>query len=243
MSQQIAKHRSFAVFCCMVLSITMLSTIAFFIVQPARVSRAATPSYNWQQLKIGGGGFVTGIVIHPTVAGLSYIRTDVGGVYKLGANDTWQQLITTASVPNPAGTSDYNVESIALSQSNAQTLYIAVGNDINSQSGRILKSTNQGQSFTDDGQRWTIAGNGDYRMGGERLAVDPNNDNIVYFGSRKEGLWLTTDAGTSWTQVSTSAIPVGSNSGSTPAGDQFVVFDPTSGTPNGKTNRIYVGVA
>ena len=227
---------------CIALGAVILSSIVFFIVQPLRTSRAASPSYNWKQLKIGAGGFVTGVVIHPTVAGLMYIRTDVGGAYKLGPNDTWQQLITASAVPSPTQ-QDYNVESIALSKSNAQTLYIAVGDNLSSPTGRILKSTNQGQSFTDNGQRWTMGGNESYRQGGERLAVDPNNDNVVYFGSRKEGLWVTSNAGTTWTQVSTSAIPVGSNSGSTPAGDQFVVFDPTSGTTNGKTNRIYVGVA
>ncbi|GCE22134.1 WD40/YVTN/BNR-like repeat-containing protein [Dictyobacter kobayashii] len=178
-------------------------------------SASIAPDYNWKQLKIGGGGFVTGIAIHPTVPGLMYIRTDVGGAYKLGPNDTWQQLITSSAVPNPTG-SDYNVESLAVSKTNAQTLYLAVGNDLSNQTGRILKSTNQGQTFTDNGQRWFMGGNADYRTGSERLAVDPNNDNVVYFGSREQGLWVTTDGGTTWTQVPTSSVPVGSASGSTP---------------------------
>ncbi|GCE29634.1 hypothetical protein KDA_51180 [Dictyobacter alpinus] len=202
---------------------------------------ASTPDYTWKQLKVGGGGYITGMALHPTVAGLIYIRTDVGGAYKLGPNDTWQQLITASAVPNPTP-NDYSVESLAVSASNAQTLYLAVGNDLNSQNGRILKSTNQGQSFTDSGQRWTMGGNADYRQGGERLAVDPHNDNVVYFGSRTEGLWVSTDGAQTWSQVSTSSVPVGTNSG-TPAGDKFVLFDPNSGTTNGKTNRIYVGVA
>ncbi|GLV54060.1 hypothetical protein KDH_09090 [Dictyobacter sp. S3.2.2.5] len=223
--------------------------LATLLIVPARLYAAqaerpdtTAPDYTWNQLKIGAGGFVTGIALHPTVAGLAYIRTDVGGAYKLGPNDTWQQLITASAVPNPTP-NDYSVESIAVSESNAQTLYVAVGNDLNNQNGRILKSSNQGQSFSDSGQRWTMGGNADFRQGGERLAVDPHNDQVVYFGSRKEGLWVTTDGAQTWNQVPTSSVPVGSNGGNTPAGDKFVVFDPNSGTTNGKTNRIYVGVA
>ncbi len=222
-----------------ILGILVLSTLVFSLTQPLRASYAAGAAYNWNQLKIGGGGYVTGTAIHPTTSGLMYVRTDVGGAYKLGANDTWQQLLTANAVPNPTP-SDYNVESIAVSASNPQTLYIAVGNDLSNMTGRILKSTNQGQTFTDNGQRWYMGGNQDYRTGGERLAVDPNNDNIVYFGSRENGLWVTTDGGQNWNQIS--SVPVGTNSG-TAAGDKFVLFDPTSGTSNGKTNRIYVGVA
>ena len=233
-----SSQRRYVVCTCMTLGAFILSTLLFFMAQTTHVSHAASTSYNWKQLKIGGGGYVTGIVVHPTVQGLVYARTDVGGVYKLGPNDTWQQLLTTSAVPSLVG-NDYNVESIAVSKSNAQTLYVAAGDNLSSPTGRILKSTNQGQSFTDNGQRWTMGGNEDYRQGGERLAVDPNNDNVVYFGSRTQGLWVTTNAGANWTQISTSAVPVGS----TPAGNQFVVFDPTSGTTNGKTNRIYVGVA
>jgi hypothetical protein len=53
-------------------------------------------------------------------------------------------------------------------------------------------------------------------------------------------LWVSNDAGNNWSQISTSTIPLGSNPGDV----KFVVFDPNSGTnSNGKTNRIYVGVA
>ncbi|GCE31673.1 carbohydrate-binding protein [Dictyobacter alpinus] len=242
MSHEKVQKRRYVAFTCIMLAALTLSTLLFFVLQPLRTTHAANPSYNWKQLKIGGGGFVTGIVIHPTVPGLMYVRTDVGGAYKLGPNDTWQQLVTASAVPNPTQ-GDYNVVSLAVSKSNPQTLYLAAGNDLSTQNGRILKSSNQGQTFTDNGQRWSMDGNADYRQGSERLAVDPNNDNVAYFGSPKEGLWVTTDGGQNWTQVPTSSIPVGTNSGNTPAGDEFVLFDPTSSVTNGKTSRIYVGVA
>jgi hypothetical protein len=77
-------------------------------------------------------------------------------------------------------------------------------------------------------------------MGSERLAVDPANESVVYFGSEQAGLWWSSDTGSSWQQVPTSSIPTG-----TPvdAGVRFVLFDPSGGTTNGRTNTIYVGVS
>lgn len=200
-------------------------------------------SYSWNQLLIGGGGFVTGVAIHPTTPNLIYARTDTSGAYKWNSGTgTWNELLLSSNVPSPAigEPNEYAVESIAVSAQNDQVVYVAIGTDTN---GRILKSTNQGQTWSDSGQRWYINGNGDYREGGERLAVDPSNDSIVYFGSRTQGLWVSTNAGSSWSQVSTSSIPIGSNATGTAAGVSFVAFDPTGGTLNGITQRIYVGVA
>ena len=40
-----------------------------------------------------------------------------------------------------------------------------------------------------------MGGNENGRSMGERLAIDPNQTNILYFGSRKAGLWKSTDRG------------------------------------------------
>lgn len=44
---------------------------------------ARAQSYTWRTAKIGGGGFVTGTVFHPTEPSLVYARTDLGGDYQL----------------------------------------------------------------------------------------------------------------------------------------------------------------
>src|SRR5690349_18964674 len=50
--------------------------------------------YDWGSVAIGGGGYVTGIVIHPTQSNRMYIRTDVGGAYKWdGTNQKWVQML------------------------------------------------------------------------------------------------------------------------------------------------------
>jgi xyloglucan-specific exo-beta-1,4-glucanase len=84
---------------------------------------------------------------------------------------------------------------------------------------------------------------------GERLAVDPANSNIIYFGARSgHGLWKSTDGGVTFSNV-TSFSNTGTYRGdpSDTTGDLmgllFVTFDSTSSTINGATSRIFVGVA
>jgi hypothetical protein len=57
------------------------------------------PNGTIKQLKIGGGGFITGIDVNPT-DGMKLARTDTYGAYKWNAdNSTWVQLNTKFSMP------------------------------------------------------------------------------------------------------------------------------------------------
>ena len=46
-----------------------------------------------------------------------------------------------------------------------------------------------------------MGGNDNGRGMGERLAVDPNNNSILLFGSRANGLYKSTDSAAHWTKV------------------------------------------
>ncbi|KAK8116478.1 glycoside hydrolase family 74 protein [Apiospora kogelbergensis] len=87
---------------------------------------------------------------------------------------------------------------------------------------------------------------------GERLAVDPANPDILYFGARSgKGLWKSTDGGASFAKVDsfkavgTYAPQPGDSTGlnSDIQGLTFVTFDSTSAALNGATSRIFVGTA
>lgn len=203
--------------------------------------------YKWNSVKIGGGGFVTGMVIHPTKPDLIYARTDVGGLYRWNSEkQTWIQLITSDSVPQEV---PLNIESVALDPQNSNIIYAATGDyTLSSQKlkpGIVLKSENQGQSWKILNLSLPIGGNEFWRWTGERLAVDPKNSNIVYFGSRLNGLWYSQNGGESWNQINPEQVPIGEPHPETnqKAGVSFVTFDPTSETLEGKTKVIYVGVS
>src|SRR5262249_22983937 len=67
----------------------------------------------------------------------------------------------------------------------------------------------------------------------QKMAVDPSNPNVVYVGTPSNGLFVSSDGGTTWGSVS--AIPAGAVPGIT-----GITFDPAlGGVTNGKTNTIF----
>jgi len=75
------------------------------------------------------------------------------------------------------------------------------------------------------------------RGNGERLAVDPNNSNILFCGTQANGLFKSTNGGASWT-LAWSGVTTTTNGN----GICFVVFDPSS-ISGGVTQTIYIGVS
>lgn len=199
-----------------------------------------TDRYSWKPMKIGGGGWMVGMDIHPSKGGPMYARTDVSGAYRWEpSSSSWKQLLTSDSLPpGYVGYGKYRgVDSLVAAPSDPDIAYMAY-------EGEIFRSSNRGDLWTAtgfSGNRVGMEPNGDGRQEGERLGVDPHNSNVVYYGSIGQGLWFTEDAGAIWTKVN--AIPVG-----TPQhGVNTVVFDRNSGTvPTAtgalKTRVIYVTV-
>jgi hypothetical protein len=201
-----------------------------------------TAAYRWQNVAIGGGGYVTGIAVHPSEPDLVYVRTDIGGVLRWRPEGGWQQLL------NDFGPSDdnlYGVDSIALDPSDPAVVYIAVGKYRNAVAERgstlplhdILKSTDRGETWVHTGIPVRMGANETWRWTGERLAVDPNDSRVVYFGSREQGLWRSMSAAApgSWQQVDFS------ERGDPAGGLLFVLFDPRSGGAGRPSQTIYVG--
>ncbi|KPM43286.1 Xyloglucanase [Neonectria ditissima] len=209
---------------------------------------------SWENVRIGGGGgFVSGIVFHPTEKGLAYARTDIGGIYKLNSDDSWTPV--TDGIADSSNWHNWGIDALALDPQDPNIVYAAVGMYTNSwdpSNGSIMKSTNKGASWTFTDLSFKVGGNMPGRGTGERLAVDPQNSNIVYFGARSgNGLWKSTNAGqsfqkvTSFTAVGTYAPDPSDTYGynSDIQGLTFITFDSTSGKTGGATSRIFVGTA
>lgn len=191
-------------------------------------------NYEWKNAVIGGGGFVTGVTFSEAQQHLIYARTDVGGAYRWdSSSQTWIQLMNWMG----AGQDSLgNVESIAADPADAQRVYIVGGeSDIT----RVMRSTDQGRTFTLITPPFRVSGNGPGRSKGERLVIDPNSTNILFYASRSQGLFKSTDYGSTWSSVS--GFPVTTTADGT--GINFIIFQRTSATPGNATNVIYAGVS
>ncbi|WP_426323165.1 hypothetical protein [Pseudoduganella sp. R-43] len=193
-----------------------------------------TGAYAWSTALFGAGGYITGIVYHPSVQGLAYIRTDVGGVYRRDpGSSTWIPL-------NDDLNRDDNQlnggESIALDPNNPQQLYVAAGMYLPSwgRNAAILRSSDRGATWSRTELPIRLGGNSDGRGTGERLQVDPNKGSILFLGTNQDGLYKSTDSGVTWSQVP--GFP-------TTAGTTFVLFDKASGSNGIASKTLYVGVA
>jgi xyloglucan-specific exo-beta-1,4-glucanase len=206
---------------------------------------APTGPYAWKNVAIGGGGFVSGIVFSAAQNGLAYARTDVGGLYRWNAaTETWTPLTDMFSM---AQGNYLGGESIAPDPTDPNVVYAAAGMYESSGNGVILRSTNQGASWTVNTIGVTMGGNENGRGMGERLAVDPNNNTILLFGSRPSGLYKSSDSGAHWAKVTsfptTGDVDIANSyGGTTNFGLPVVLFDKTGGSAAGSTS-IYVAAA
>jgi photosystem II stability/assembly factor-like uncharacterized protein len=182
--------------------------LAALVVIPAAVmsaqgSQPAAQPYEWKSVQIVGGGFVDGIVFHPTAKGVRYARTDMGSAYRWNERTKrWDPLLDW--VPYE----DLNlmgVESIALDPSDPDRLYLACGTYTNARTpdGAILRSKDRGATFQRTNVPFKFGGNEDGRGNGERMSVDPHNGNILYLGTRQAGLWRSIDGAVTWSKVDT----------------------------------------
>lgn len=198
------------------------------------VKSGGAGGYTWHNAQIVGGGFVTGLVFNPTRKDLLYARTDIGGAYRWDtAAGQW------TSLTDWIGGGDWNllgIESLATDPVDPNRLYIASGTYTNDWAGNgaILRSTDQGRTFQRTDLPFKLGGNEDGRSMGERLMVDPSDHSRLYLGTRKNGLWRSTDFGVTWSQVGSFPVKNGASSG---VGLSFVTFGPSG------SRTIYVGVA
>jgi xyloglucan-specific exo-beta-1,4-glucanase len=214
----------------------LVATLLFLI--PAMEGRSQTEAYTWGNVALGGGGYVTGIIGHKT-SGDVYCRTDVGGAYRWNAaTSKWVPLLDWCSEDE---VTYQGVEALALDPQDPNKVYILAGTDyFNYGKTAILKSSDKGNTFTiiDVTANFKAHGNGQGRGTGEKLAVDPNNGNILFCGTRRNGLWKSTDAGATWTLAWNGVTTTGANDN----GISFVLFDPNSAS-GGASQNIYIGIS
>ncbi|OUL33352.1 hypothetical protein BV372_16810 [Nostoc sp. T09] len=191
-------------FCAVLVKASCISTIALATIialAPLKPTCSTTSTYRWSNVAIGGGGYVTGVYLHPLQQDLVYIRTDIGGFYRWNSIDKkWIPLTDHFGLEQ---SNYYGGEALALDPSNPNIVYIAAGKYTASWSelGTIFKSTDRGKTWSKLNIDLPMGGNENKRWLGERLVINPLNSNVIFFGSRLNGLWKSADAGKTWDKV------------------------------------------
>lgn len=157
----------------------------------------AAENYTWGNVRFDGGGFVSAVIFHPKEKNVLYARTDVGGIYRFDfSSSRWIPLMDWIS-ENDKGL--YGTEAFALDPTDPKRIYVLAGTGYFSD-GRtaILRSENYGEKWDTSYVEMLAHGNGMGRQTGEKLAVDPNQPNILFCGSRTKGLYKSIDYGKTW---------------------------------------------
>jgi photosystem II stability/assembly factor-like uncharacterized protein len=204
----------------------------------AQLAAPTHAPYTFRNVTIVAGGFISGIIPHPTTKNLMYLRTDIGGAYRSDdAGAHWIPLTDWVSAKN---SNLLGIESIAVDPTDPQNLYLSVGTYDKpwADNGAVLRSSDQGRHFEVVPMPFKMGGNEDGRFAGERMAVDPHAPSILYLGSRDNGLWKSSDQARSWKPVDN--FPGKSTNH---IGVVFVTFDPASGADKAPTPTLYVGVS
>ena len=206
--------------------------------------------YRFAGVRIGGGGFVSGLVFHPREKGLYYARTDVGGAYRW--DDAARRWVPLTDGIEAKDDNLLGIDSLAVDPSDPERVYLAAGTYTAPQAGNgaVLRSADRGRHFERADMPFKMGGNELGRGNGERLAVDPHDGRVLFLGSRGAGLWRSEDHGAHWSKVE--SFPAVATSPSASAenawrrqaiGIVFVVFEPASGKPGRPTPTLYAGVS
>lgn len=218
-----------------VLSASLFSAAAF-----------AASDYKWSSVAMGGGGFVSAIVASQVDENLFYARTDVGGAYRWDeASKKWTSLMDWVDVSERGL---LGIEAIAVDPQVSGKVYMVAGTSYwNDGRTAFLRSSDKGASwdviYTWDSTgvkggnvTWFKAhGNGMGRGNGEALAIDPNNSDIMFYGSKNRGLWKSTNNGSTWSHVDAWTKAAGSDTTWNGSGFSFVQYAP------GSSKVLYAG--
>lgn len=246
----------------------VLGTISPLLIPMTVVRAQSVDLFNWQSVNTQGMGYVTGISVGKLSPYDVYVRTDVGGAYRYDrTNEAWIPLFDKFDTGFSGG--GIGIEAVAADPSNASRVYAAAnygystfvdtdGKTKYNYAGEVFSSLDKGATWTATGLATSahvvyVGPNSSYRTNtGERIGVDPNKGDCIYFASSRDGLWSKNGSG-AWTRVN-GGLPApntlpgyyanGQNGAANDGfpGFTFVCFDKSTGTAGNLTQKIYVGV-
>jgi len=183
----------------------------------ALAASADPASYAWRNLPFGGGGFVSGMALHPRRPGLAYLRCERGGAYRRdGHGQPWKPLLDHLGGVDADLTS---VLAIALDPRDPQRVFLACGDSTGewSRKAAVLASSDGGANWTVHEQPFRLGGGEGGRGSGERLQVAPNDGRVLVLGTTRDGLLKSSDGGAKFSALGLAANHI-----------SLVLFDPAA---------------
>jgi photosystem II stability/assembly factor-like uncharacterized protein len=165
-----------------------------------------THSQSIRSVNFQGAGWVTAVKYTSDGARL-YARTDVGGVFRSDNGGVqWSFISNYAVTP-----SCLNIQGLVIHPADNNIVYIACGSSYQSADpGQgIWKTTDGGNSWAHILQNVNFSGNDAIRWGGECIALDPVNPEIIYAGGRESGIYKSLNGGSSWTLIAAPGLITG----------------------------------
>ena len=116
------------------------------IAAAAVLAQAASADFNWSNVSMAGGGFVSAVIASPVDKGLFYARTDVGGAYRWDESTAkWYSMMDWVDVSERGL---LGIEAIAVDPQESGVVYMVAGTSYwNSGRSAFLRSTDKGIRF------------------------------------------------------------------------------------------------
>jgi len=151
-----------------------------------RFSRSTDQGVTWEKRTnmpaAAATGYAMEIVVDPADGNVVYVRSAHAGLLRTrDGGGTWDSLTTPGSW----------LSQITISPRNPS---------------RLWARNAEGVHYSDDqGAHWTTA----FAQYPSAMAADPSNANLLYIATEQDGLFRSTNGGTTWTQISTGGARLG----------------------------------
>jgi len=201
-------------FTCATICLTFLALTVYVPVFAADLTNA----YNWKPVKIGAGGFMRGMAVDASTKAVKYARGDVDNLYRWdGLSKTWSPTKVEGAFPSnvTAAPTQAGCGAIAIDPLNPKVVLAAFTFSRSADISAVYPSVGLNIYRSIDGGRHFSAGNLSLKgsleneTNGERIAIDPSNDNVAYFGSPNDGLFRSIDGGVTWNHVDLNIVTSG----------------------------------
>lgn len=182
--------------------------------------------YRWDNMPIGGGGYVTAICPHPTQPGTLLVGSDMTGPFIRHAPNERFVDAAQRNLQMKGGVMINAVSDIAIHPHRPDVVWTCV------RGPGLMRSRDGGLTFAAVHPVRSFQ-----KYHGPSIALDPANPDVIYRGTSHDGLFRSMQSGDAetWERVT---VVAGQDQV-----EHLVAFAPTGPTANGRSQVLYVHVA